>query len=161
MKITYYANRLRPVISAGAASPMALSNVGAISQSAPSLITERPPGIGTVHEDERHLRSGMRRMRRSVICDHLVAVAVIGRYERESAFAANGVDDLAHAGIHRLNGGDGGGDDARVADHIGVREVHDVHIGLVGIDRCGQACPRPQARSSRAADRTWQPWGWG
>ena len=51
---------------------------------------------------------------------------------------ADSVDDLAHAGIHRFDGGDGGGNDARVADHIGIREVHDVHIGLIGIDRRSQ-----------------------
>ena len=80
----------------------------------------------------------MRRVGRSIVRDHLVAIAVIGRDERESAFAANRVDDLADAGIDRLDGGNGSGDDARVTDHVGVREVHDVHIGLVGIDRRGQ-----------------------
>ena len=80
----------------------------------------------------------MRRMGRPIVRDHLVAVTVIGRYEGEPALAADGVDDLADAGIHRFDGGDGGGDDARVAHHIGVCEVHDVHIGLVGIDRRSQ-----------------------
>ena len=77
-------------------------------------------------------------MGRPILGKHLVAVSVIGRYEGEPALGRIASTTLLNAGINRFDGGDGGRNDARVAHHIGIREVHDVHIGLIGIDRRSQ-----------------------
>ena len=76
----------------------------------------------------------MGRMRRAVVGDHLVGVAMIGRHERDAALALERGQHLAHARVHGLHGRHRGGDHARVPHHVGVGEVHDVHVGRVSVD---------------------------
>ena len=59
---------------------------------------------------------------------------MVGRDERHAALALYGGKNLPHAGIHRLGGRAGRLHDAGMPHHVAVREVHDVHVGLVGVD---------------------------
>ena len=49
------------------------------------------------------------------LAEHLIGVAVVGRDERRAALALESGQHLGHARIHRLDGGHGGRDDARMA----------------------------------------------
>src|SRR3954463_230207 len=56
---------------------------------------------------------------------HVVAVAVVGGDDAGAALGGDGVDDLGELGVDGFEGLDCGGDDAGVADHVGIGEVDD------------------------------------
>ena len=100
---------------AGCGRPRSSSMVGATSQM-------RPPGadpraaVGVVHVEERdgvERVGGVRLARRRVL--HQLAVAVVGRDEDRAALRARRVDDLADAGVDRLDRVDGRVEHARCA----------------------------------------------
>ena len=66
-----------------------------------------------------------------------IGVAVVARDQRHAALALERRQHLGHA-ESTASGGHGGRDDARMAHHVGVREVHDVDVGLVRVDGRGQ-----------------------
>ena len=63
--------------------------------------------------------------------EHLLGVAVIGRHEADPAERERRLDDTAERGVRRLDGADDGRDHARVADHVGIREVDDAEAVAV------------------------------
>ena len=65
--------------------------------------------------------------------DHLLAVAVVGGDDRATALALDGVENPPAADIDGLDGFDGGGENAGVADHVAVGEVDDDHVVNVGV----------------------------
>ena len=77
-------------------------------------------------------------------CEHRLRVPVVGGDERHAAGALDRLDDLAEARVGRLDGLTTAGIDARVADHVRVREVHDAErVALADL----------LARSARATSR--------
>ena len=57
--------------------------------------------------------------------EELLGVSVVGGDEAHAAEARHALDDTAEAAVGLLDRGDDRGDHAGVADHVGVREVHE------------------------------------
>ena len=73
-------------------------------------------------------------MGRTIVRNHLVAITVVCRDKRNTALALDGVEHPRNARVNGLDGRNGGRHDAGMADHVGVREVHDVDVRLVVVD---------------------------
>ena len=92
--------------------------------------------VGVVHVQERH---GVRRVRgvglagRRVL--HQLAVAVVRRDEERPALGARRLDHLPQRQVDRLHRRHRGVHHSGVADHVGVREVHEDEVELVALDR--------------------------
>ena len=77
----------------------------------------------------------MSRMRRAIVGDHFVCIAVIGGNERKTALGLHRFNDLRNTRIDRRNRS---GNNARMSNHVRVCEVHDIHVGLVVFNRCSK-----------------------
>ena len=73
--------------------------------------------------DEMDQVGGMRGVGRSIGIPHLLTVAVIGRDEAGATLSKNCRDDSRKAGINSFDRLDPSGNDARMADHVGVRQI--------------------------------------
>ena len=114
--------RERPVITVGERTPNNSRHVGARSASSPPSRSVQ----SIAGDDQRHGIRRVGRVRADAVClEHLLRVAVVGRHEADAAPALDGRDDLAEAAVHGLDRLHDGRDHSRVADHVGVGEVHD------------------------------------
>ena len=130
------ATRLVPVIAAGCSRPRRSSTVGARSESSPPSRSSAPATVS----DERHRVRRVRRVRAdAVVLEQLLGVPVVGRHEADAACAVRRLDDLAEAGVGRLDRRDDRRDHAGVADHVRVREVDDAEPVALG-ERIDDPC---------------------
>ena len=77
----------------------------------------------------------MGRMRRAIVGDHFVCIAVVGGNERKTALGLHRFNDLRNTRIDRLDSGNRSGNNARMSNHVRVCEVHDIHVGFVVFNR--------------------------
>ena len=120
---------------AGFGRPISSSRVGATSASLPST-TLRPCAPTTI--------TGTR-FSVCAVCGswvvgigHHLRIAVIGGDQQRAALGLDRGAQPAEAAIDRLHRLDGGGEIAGVADHVGVGEIDDDQVELVGLDRRDQ-----------------------
>ena len=67
---------------------------------------------------------------------HVIGVAVVGGNQRKAALGENRRDNLGQGIVNGLDSLDGGVEHAGMANHVAVREVHDVEISAILVD-CG------------------------
>ena len=76
---------------------------------------------------------------------HLLGVAVVGGDEADAAERGGRLDDPPEGRVGRLDGAHDGGDHARVADHVGVREVDDAEAVALAAARATTSSATPAA----------------
>ena len=80
----------------------------------------------------------MGRMRRAIVGNHFVCIAVIGGNERKTALGLHRFNDLRNTRIDRLDSGNRSGNNARMSNHIGISKIHDIYVGLIVFNRRGK-----------------------
>ena len=135
--------RSRPVISLGRPRLSRLSIVGAMSRR--RAVGAQAEVLGLLgHIDQRHRVGGVRGVRLAGDgIDHGLAVAVIGGDDPDGVALLDGLVDAGELAVDGLDGLDGRGQNAGVADHVGIGEVGDHHVEAGVENGLLDACRRP------------------